>query len=54
MILVILLLCVVTGIGIYVLIVRPLVMPLSGRIPTGREYRATLTHTRGSHERTQG
>lgn len=46
MIVVILLLCVVGGLAIYFGIVRPLAVPLSSRIPTGREYRATLTHTR--------
>lgn len=46
MIAVILLLCVVAAVGIYVLI-RPLIVPLSSRVPTGREYRATLSHTGG-------
>lgn len=49
---VILLLCVPAAIGIYVLIVRPLLVPLSGRIPTGKEYRASLSHTnRSEHEK---
>lgn len=46
MIAVILLLCVVGGLAIYRWVVRPFIVPLSSRIATGREYRATLIHTR--------
>lgn len=38
----ILLVCVPVGMLIYFCIVRPLLIPLTQRIPTGREYRATL------------
>lgn len=34
--------CVVIGLGIYYAIVKPLLIPLTSRIPTGREYRASL------------
>lgn len=39
----ILLTCVPIGIAIYFVIVRPLIIPLTHRIPTGREYRPTLS-----------
>ncbi len=42
----ILLVCIAAGVALYFGIVRPLVVPLSWRIPTGSAYRATLTHTR--------
>lgn len=40
--------CVVGGVALYFLIVRPFFVPLTKRIPTGKSYRATLT---GSRER---
>ncbi len=42
----ILLVCVPVGMLIYFCIVRPLLIPLTQRIPTGREYRATLSARR--------
>lgn len=38
----IVLFCVPIAIGIYRVIVKPFITPLSRRIPTGKEYRATL------------
>lgn len=38
--------CVVGGVLIYVVAVRPFFVPLSKRIPTGKCYRATLTGSR--------
>lgn len=43
MLFVILLACSVAGVALYLLIVRPLLVPLTSRIPTGRQYRATLS-----------
>jgi hypothetical protein len=34
--------CLIGGLAIYFLIVRPLVMPLTQRIPTGKAYRPSL------------
>ena len=34
--------CVAGGIAIYHVIVRPFMIPLTKRIPNGREYRASL------------
>lgn len=51
---VILALCIVAGLAIYWWIVRPIMVPLSARIPTGREYKASLTHRRTNNERSQG
>lgn len=39
---VIFLLCIVAGLGIHFAIVRPLLVPLTQKIPTGAAYRATL------------
>lgn len=38
--------CVLGGLLIYVVLVRPFVVPLTKRIPTGKCYRATLTGSR--------
>lgn len=38
--------CVLAGLLIYFVLVRPFVVPLTRRIPTGRQYRATLTGSR--------
>lgn len=38
--------CVVAGLLIYFVLVRPFVRPLTERIPTGKCYRATLTGSR--------
>lgn len=38
----VILLCVAAGTGIYFTIVRPFMIPLEWKIPTGRAYRATL------------
>lgn len=35
-------LCVVVGLAVYFLIVRPFLIPLEWKIPNGRAYRATL------------
>lgn len=52
---IILLLCVPVAIAIYALIVRPFIVPLSSRIPSGKEYRASLSHTRRTSDgRAQG
>lgn len=37
--------CVPVGLAIYFGLVRPFLIPLDWRIPTGRAYRATLIHT---------
>lgn len=42
MIVALLVLCSVAGLGLYFGIVRPLLIPLSWRIPTGRAYRPTF------------
>jgi hypothetical protein len=39
---VILLLCIVVGLTLYFLVVRPFLIPLEWRIPNGRAYRPTL------------
>lgn len=43
-------LCAFVGVGLYFGVLRPiarfLFSPLTRRIPTGREYRASLTHGR--------
>lgn len=36
------LLCIVGGVAIYFGLVRPFLIPLSWRIPTGKAYRASL------------
>lgn len=38
--------CVLVGLLIYFVLVRPFVVPLTKRIPTGKAYRATLTGSR--------
>lgn len=42
MVAVLFLVCVVVGLALYFGVVRPFVVPLTQRIPTGRAYRATL------------
>ncbi len=34
--------CLIGGVGIYFIIVRPFLMPLTQRIPTGKAYRPNL------------
>lgn len=41
--LIIILFCVPVALLIYFVIVKPLLIPLTQRIPTGREYRPTLS-----------
>lgn len=41
---IVLLVCIPVGLAIYFGLVRPFLIPLDWRIPTGRAYRATLTH----------
>lgn len=43
MVIIILIGCAVAGVGIYFAIVKPLLVPLTSRIPTGREYRPTFS-----------
>lgn len=40
------LLCVIGGLAIYFGVVCHLMVPLSRKIPTGKDYRATLAHTK--------
>lgn len=43
---IVLLLCVPAGLALYFLVVRPFVIPLERRIPSGRAYRPTLRAAR--------
>lgn len=38
--------CTLAGLLVYFVLVRPFVRPLTERVPTGRQYRATLTGSR--------